>query len=244
MRSASTRLSSISEPCMPRSCDSRAASSASPPCSSANCRVTRSSMLIATRSLNALCPLIMGVMSPRRKSATALASSTGVGSSCISLLPWREQPQQIDLGFRRAPADHGTLHRMVGADAKSLHHAAAHHAPAQRPHHFPEFHPLGIGAAACRRIAGKQLLARSETADRFVDLAEAPGVDAHPPQILHGIAEMRQFPVQHRAHAIGADDEIAVAEIAMHQRHLLRWPGIMICLLYTSDAADEEDSVE
>src|SRR5260370_602628 len=39
---------------------------------------------------------------------------------------------------------------------------------------------------------------------------------------------MREFPVQHRAHAVGSDDEIAVAEIAMHQRHLHRWTGISV----------------
>ena len=39
---------------------------------------------------------------------------------------------------------------------------------------------------------------------------------------------MREFPVQHRAHAIRADNEIAVAEIAMHQRHLIRRSGIVI----------------
>ena len=36
-----------------------------------------------TRSLKALWPLMAGVISLRRKSATALISSVGVGSSCI-----------------------------------------------------------------------------------------------------------------------------------------------------------------
>ena len=67
---------------------SRAASAASFPCSSANCRVTRSSALMPTRSLKALWPLVMGVISLRRKSATALISSVGVGSSCM-LFPSR-----------------------------------------------------------------------------------------------------------------------------------------------------------
>src|SRR5207248_9786278 len=59
-------------------------------------------------------------------------------------------------------------------------------------------------------------------------LAKTPGVDADPPQILHGIAEMGELPVQHRADAVGADDEVAVAEIAVHQRHLLRRTGIAV----------------
>src|SRR6478609_1880235 len=188
MRSASVRLSSVSEPCMPSSRDSRAASTASLSCSSVNWRVTRSSALIATRSLNALCPLMAGVMSLRRKSATALINSVGVGSSCMLVSSRGQQPQQVDLGFRGAAADHRALDGMLGPAAKPLHHAAAHHAPAQRAHHFPEFYPLGIDAAACRLISGKQLLARAKTADRLVDFAEAPGIDADPSEILHGIA--------------------------------------------------------
>src|SRR5207302_1317006 len=104
---------------------------------------------------------------------------------------------------------------MVRALAKALHHAAAHDAPAQRPHHFREFYARWIGLAARGLIARKQLLARAKTADGLVDLAETPGIDADPAEILHGIAEMGELPVQHRANAVGADDEIAVAEIAM-----------------------------
>src|SRR5580692_8226181 len=107
---------------------------------------------------------------------------------------------------------------MVGADTKTLHHAAAHHAPAQRAHHFEEVYAGGIDAAAHRLVSGKQVFARPEAADRLVDLAKAPGVDADPAEILHGVAKMRKLPVQHRAQTLGADDEIAVAEIAMHQR--------------------------
>src|SRR5215212_2684851 len=102
---------------------------------------------------------------------------------------------------------------MFGPDPKALHHAAAHHTPAQRAHHFPEHHPLGIDAAAGRLVSGKQLLARSETADRLVDLSKTPRVDAYPAKILHGIAEVRELPIQHGAHSVRADDEVAVAEI-------------------------------
>src|SRR5712675_2596748 len=228
MRSASARLSSPSEPCMPSNPESRAASAASLSGSSASWRATRSRALIPTRSLKALWPLMTGVISWRRKSATALISSVGVGSSCILLSSRRQQPQQIDFGFRRAAPDHGALHRMVGATAKPLHHAAAHHAPAQRAHHFPEHHARGIDAATSLLVASEQFLARTKTADRLVDLAETPRVDADPPQILHGVAEMRELPVQHRAHAVGADDEIAMAKIAVHQRHVRRWAGIVI----------------
>src|ERR1700761_7031523 len=107
---------------------------------------------------------------------------------------------------------------MIGAHTKTLHHAAAHHAPAQGAHHFPEFNPRNVDFPAGLFVACEQLLARTKTADRLVDLAEAPRVDADPSQILHGIAEMRELPVQYRAHAVGADDKIAVAKVAMHQR--------------------------
>src|SRR5215831_10109322 len=117
---------------------------------------------------------------------------------------------------------------MVGAQAETLHHAAAHDAPAQRAHHFPEFDAGRISLAACLLIPREQILARAETADRLVDLAEAPGIDADPAEILHGVAEMREFPVQHRAYAIRTDDQISVAEIAMHQRDLCRRTWIVV----------------
>src|ERR1700743_389038 len=115
---------------------------------------------------------------------------------------------------------------MVGTGAKALHHAAAHDAPAQRAHDFPELYPRRIETAAGGHIARKPFLARAEAAHGMVDLAEPPGINADPSEILHGIAEMREFPVQHRAHALRADDEIAMAEIAVHQRHLAGGPWI------------------
>src|SRR6478672_11395461 len=99
---------------MPSNRDSLAASAASLLCSSVNWRVTRSSALIATRSLNALCPLMAGVISLRRKSATALINSVGVGSSCMLVSSRGQQPQQVDLGFRGAAADHRA--QALGAD--------------------------------------------------------------------------------------------------------------------------------
>src|ERR1700759_1653559 len=105
---------------------------------------------------------------------------------------------------------------MIRPKAEALHHAAAHHAPAQRSHHFPEFYARRINGPARFLIAGEQFLARTKTANRLVDLAKAPGVDADPAEILHRIAEMRELPVQHRTHPVGPDDEIAMAEIAMH----------------------------
>src|SRR5579871_3741776 len=117
---------------------------------------------------------------------------------------------------------------MVGTGTKALHHADAHYAPSQRAHHFPERHAIRIDVAACRLVAREQFLARAESADRLVDLAEAPGVDADPAEILHGIAEMGKLPVEHRAYAVRADDEIAMAEIAVHQRHLRRRARIMV----------------
>src|SRR4051794_12710036 len=109
---------------------------------------------------------------------------------------------------------------MVRTFAKALHHAAAHDAPAQRAHHFPEFDTRWIDLPPSRLIAGEQLLTRAKAADRLVDLAKAPGVDADPAEILHGIAEMSELPIEHGTDPVGADDEIAVAEIAMHQRRL------------------------
>ena len=39
---------------------------------------------------------------------------------------------------------------------------------------------------------------------------------------------MRELPVQHRADAVRSDDQVAVAEIAMHQRHFRGRTGIVV----------------
>ena len=199
MRSARMRLSSSSEPCRAQQrCQPRAFRGIAAllqrqlPRHQIE-RVDRDPQLEGVDG-----PLISGAMSLRRKSATALVSST----RCRFILhvadsSRRKKPQQIDLGLGGAAADHGALHRMVGAAAKPLHHAAAHHAPAQRAHHFPECHAGGIDLAARRLVAREQVFARAETADRLVDLAEAPGVDADPAEILH--RDRRDAPVPSRA---------------------------------------------
>src|SRR5262245_25215875 len=117
---------------------------------------------------------------------------------------------------------------MIRRVAEALHHAAAYEAPAQRTHHFPEHYAIRIDLAARLLVTRKQIVAGAKAADRLVDLAKAPGVDADPAEILHGIAEMSDLPVQHGPHAVGADDEIAIAKIAMHQRRLARCARIVI----------------
>ena len=39
---------------------------------------------------------------------------------------------------------------------------------------------------------------------------------------------MRELPIQHRTHAIRTNDQVAVAEIAMHQGHFPRRSGIVL----------------
>eukprot|EP00658_Telonema_sp_P-2_P064025 TRINITY_DN5289_c0_g1_i3.p1 TRINITY_DN5289_c0_g1~~TRINITY_DN5289_c0_g1_i3.p1 ORF type:complete len:103 (-),score=11.40 TRINITY_DN5289_c0_g1_i3:125-433(-) len=44
--------------------------------------------------------------------------------------------------------------------------------------------------------------------------------------------------------ADGHDNQSYTLELAQHKRHLVFIPQPKFCLLYTSDAADEEDSVD
>ena len=78
----------------------------------------------------------------------------------------------------------------------------------------------GIDLAAARRlVAGEQVLARAEAAHRRIG-AEAPRVDADPAQVLHRIAQVRALPVEHGAQAVGADHDVAVAEVAVDEAEL------------------------
>ena len=77
------------------------------------------------------------------------------------------------------------------------------------------------GLAAGGLVGRPHVLARAAAADGPL-AAEAPGAHADPAEIGHRVAPMRQFPVQHGADPVRAEQDIAHAEVAMHQ---LRRPG-------------------
>ena len=97
-------------------------------------------------------------------------------------------------------------------------HDDAEDAPAQSAEYLPIMDRLGADrAAAAGRVAGLQLGDLAKAADRFFVIAIAPGADADPAEVSHRVAEMGAFPVEHALEAVGADQDVAVAEIAMHQ---------------------------
>src|SRR4029079_824466 len=55
----------------------------------------------------------------------------------------------------------------------------------------------------------------AEPADELVVDAEAPRLHAQPPEVFDRVAEMREFPVEHRNDAVGTDDEVAEAVVAV-----------------------------
>jgi hypothetical protein len=112
--------------------------------------------------------------------------------------------------------DRGALNRAIaGLEFFGEHRAA--HPPAQRAHHLPPAHPLGVRSdAADRLVAGEQLLARAEAAGRLVHLAETPRRDANPAEFLHRIAQVYGFPVEHADQALRADHDVAGAHVAVH----------------------------
>src|SRR6185436_9113111 len=98
-------------------------------------------------------------------------------------------------------------------------HHHAHDAPLERPDDLPEAHALGIDApAAGRLVAREQVLAQPESAHGQVDVSEPPRVHAQPAEVFERIPAVGDLPVEHAAHAVGADHEIPVAEITVHER--------------------------
>ena len=65
---------------------------------------------------------------------------------------------------------------MIRPGAKALHHAAAHHAPAQRAHHFPEQHAIRIDAAARRNLEDDQMI-ESRLGIAYEDECAVFGID-------------------------------------------------------------------
>src|SRR5436190_13347214 len=72
-------------------------------------------------------------------------------------------------------------------------------------------------AAAGLLVGAEQVVAMAEPADRRA-AAEPPGPDADPAEVEQWIAEVGELPVEHAAHAAVADDQVAVAEVAVDDR--------------------------
>src|SRR5208282_2463496 len=84
------------------------------------------------------------------------------------------------------------------------------YAPAQIAEDLPESSRFGIDGGATGFLVGvEKILAGAKPSDRFLIIAETPCPHAHPSDVLHGIAEMRQLPIEDRSHAFGPKNNIA-----------------------------------
>src|ERR1700722_14246279 len=97
--------------------------------------------------------------------------------------------------------------------------ADRYYAPAQIAEDLPEARRFGIDGGAARIfVSAKKIFASAEPSDRFLIVAETPGTHAHPAEVLHRIAEMRQLPIEDRSHAFRTENDIADSVVAVYQR--------------------------
>src|ERR1700688_2423338 len=127
--------------------------------------------------------------------------------------------QQLQFSFHSPPADTSQFDALNESVDMRTSLADGDYAPAQIAEDLPEARRfrIDIGAAGFF-VSAEEILAGAEAADRLLIVAETPGAHAHPSDVLHRIAEMRQFPIENRAHAFGAKNYIADSVIAVHQR--------------------------
>ena len=77
-------------------------------------------------------------------------------------------------------------------------------------------HPARIDLAAPGGGIGPEQLVQGPETSHLAAPAEAPGRRAQPADVLGRVARVRQLPVEHPAQAVGADQEVAHAEVAVH----------------------------
>src|ERR1035437_566625 len=133
-----------------------------------------------------------------------------------------DQIQQLELRFGSPPSDTGQFDAFSESVDMGAGLADGHYAPTQIAEDLPESSGFGINGDATGFFVGmEKILARAKPSDRLLIITEAPRPHAHPADILHGIAEMRQLPIEDRSHAFGAKDNIADSIVAVHER--LAW---------------------
>src|ERR1700719_2180716 len=92
------------------------------------------------------------------------------------------------------------------------------HSPSQRAERHPEAQGVVVDLPAAGAFVGRdQIGDRAEAADELVGHSEPPRLHAQPTEILDGIAQVRELPIEHGADALGSDDEVPVPEVAVHE---------------------------
>jgi len=101
--------------------------------------------------------------------------------------------------------------------------ADADHPPFQRAERDPEPQRVLVDRLPAPGPVGtQQIVDVAESADELAGDAETPRLHAQPAEILDGIAEMGELPIEHRAYAFRPDDEVAVAEVAVDELGMCR----------------------
>src|SRR5215218_5131665 len=157
-----------------------------------------------------------------RNSRMASSSSTAVGRSCItppSRVAAVDELEEIPLHLRDPPSQRRQLHRADRALEVREGLDLADHTPLQRAHRLPEAELDRVDVApAGGPVRREQIVHGSEAADALIGHTESPRLHAQPAEVLDRVAEVRELPVEHGSDAVRADDEVAVAEVAVHER--------------------------
>ena len=151
--------------------------------------------------------------------AIASSSSGAVGRSCIRARPPApEDLKQVPLGLADPAPERGELRGRAGAGQVVVGLASADHRPLDVSHRLPPAQPLGIGpSAAGRLVGGQERLRLPQPGDREIVVAEAPGAQREPGQVLGRIAGVAELPVDHRREPVLVDDQIAEPEVPVHE---------------------------
>src|SRR5208283_4323357 len=130
-----------------------------------------------------------------------------------------DQIQQFELRFGGPPADTSQFDAFYKSVDMGASLTDGDYAPAEIAEDLPESRRFGIdGGAAGFFVGVEKILSRPKPSDRLLIVAETPRTHAHPSDVLHGIAEMRQLPIEDRSHAFGAKNNIADSIIAVYER--------------------------
>ena len=163
-------------------------------------RATTAQTLAATRTLKRCSRGTSGRSSANRYSATESRSSAAVGRSCIRT---RHQLEQVPLGLADPAAERGELVAASHAGQVVVGLAGADHCPLDVPERLPVAHPIR-GRRARRRPPRRprRIIELPHARHRAVVVAEPPGADAEPADVLGRIAEVGELPVDHRREAV------------------------------------------
>ena len=135
---------------------------------------------------------------------------------CVGRFLDAEQTQQLVLLLADPAPDGGQLDRPCRARQVAMSLGDADQPPAKVAEDLPPPDDVRVERPAAHLLVCRGQIVEGAHAGDPPGSAEAPGAHAEPADVLQGVSDVDQLPVEQRDQTVGVDQHVAEAQVSVH----------------------------